>query len=1554
LNRKLAILLILSFTFVILPSHLVCAYPNTKNESIKGSLNLWGIAEEILYSGSNQESLNSSGRDPLFSFFNFKNGIIDTPLPGGSHLKVKGRKVIGIKHTQFNYLEPQAEEDKPTSTTEIEQELQIQARGRIGEKIFVNVDYDDTAPRTEQQKISLIYKGDEHEVIKEAAVGDITLALPKTHFTSYNKSLFGVRVKARWRDFYLIGIGSTTKGVSDVKTFTGKTTTQEEEISDTSYIRRTYFKVFFDQTYPPEDGFSYTPGSLEVWIDDQDGTNNISGQTVHMSVIGEQVDGITDSYEGYFDRQYSGQDYTVDALKGVLKFNKQIGENYVIALAYKDANGDRHPNDTDYYMIMKGADERYFKYRFWNYYYLGSQRISQDGFIFQIQDLSGNIIYDWESPENYPAYEVNVDFDFGIAQIFKPPTSSTTYYYPFFSEDELPTPSHRYTIYTKYSRSVDIYLLHPDIVPGSERVYVDGKLLKKDEDYTIDYASGYLSFLNPELISPDTKIRVEYEWMPLMGGQATLLGGRFEYRPNDDFSIGSTFLSQAAPSAGRIPSLGSSPAFHQVWEADLNFNIKPNLGSLWGGDFPVGVLFAGEISKSNVNPNSFGAAMLEDFSTSRLEDTLPLGKDSWRLGSIPSGVDPVQRDNLTISDEEVKGEEVNPSWSSDEITTLTLSYNFTPGPSWDSATCSLSNVGKNYTQMRYLEVWCKGITGDIEVYLDIGIVSEDADGDGTLDTEDENGDGILNPGEDTGIMIGDRLIGAGNGKLDTEDLDGDGILDTDENFSSYSLSDEYKKQVPDTGWCKYTVPLNTAANWDIVKGLVKHIRIWAKGSNFSGEIKFAKIGILGDRWQVDNIEIKDVSSYDDIYEGFPDPFDSPDFRGYYEKMFGNTKTSEGKWQKESFLRLTPTIGEEGYIQQTFISNKNFSNYRQVNFWVYVEGDGGREGELYLKFGSDVETNYYEYTLPLSSVSTERWIKVEVIYINDVYLNKVYEQKGQAQRYFIKGDFSKYFTLSAEYKKIEPPFSVIGASSTNQFSEFRKWGMSSSYFNFLPFSYSRSEEYTSTQTVEGTNLAPTEKDRVLKKSQNYRLGLKLSYWPTLSFKGSNTSSFYLSKEPEEITFEDTYDLSLNYSVPGDSPFLPTDISTSFQLKKTGKKIEGEPTSMDVTKKGSINLPFHPLPNLVLKTSYSQSETDYFEDEVEKAPKSRSKDLSLSSRFSIFNLTPRIELKGGHTEESFSSGEPGKRKVSTRFNASYALPLRPASFIKVPEVFSTVGWYLSFGVKKEGIYENTSTLLDFSSQFGLGRLDLLDGREKLWLEKRTFNLKQSWRPTSFLTTSLSYGKEEEDKIEYGTPYKVRGKAWPVAELKFDLNKTPFVDRFSQKFFPSSNLVFGYSEKTTIKENISTTKVFQPSLSWKGTFKKPENLSLVYSYNSTAKRERPFGSELSSEEFSSTHKLKLNWSGYIPWGARVPLLGQIINFKNRVNLSTNLTRELNYKEAVSSVVQENKEKWTLGMGISYKMSDNINMRLGLDLTWYQDKIKVGEDYFSYTGSARVEILF
>lgn len=76
------------------------------------------------------------------------------------------------------------------------------------------------------------------------------------------------------------------------------------------------------------------------------------------------------------------------------------------------------------------------------------------------------------------------------------------------------------------------YPLAPDgraaeIVPGSERVYLDGKLLVRgwDADYTIDYSTGELIFTNRNLIDQRSRIEAEFQFVTDDYERSTVIAG---------------------------------------------------------------------------------------------------------------------------------------------------------------------------------------------------------------------------------------------------------------------------------------------------------------------------------------------------------------------------------------------------------------------------------------------------------------------------------------------------------------------------------------------------------------------------------------------------------------------------------------------------------------------------------------------------------------------------------------------------------------------------------------------------------------------------------------------------------------------------------------------------------------------------------------------------------------------------------------------------------------------------------------------------------------------
>jgi len=64
-------------------------------------------------------------------------------------------------------------------------------------------------------------------------------------------------------------------------------------------------------------------------------------------------------------------------------------------------------------------------------------------------------------------------------------------------------------------------LSHKDIIPYSERLFVDGSLMQRNVHYFIDYTLGWIILGVPDLVDPDSRIRVEYQY------RESSAGGRF-------------------------------------------------------------------------------------------------------------------------------------------------------------------------------------------------------------------------------------------------------------------------------------------------------------------------------------------------------------------------------------------------------------------------------------------------------------------------------------------------------------------------------------------------------------------------------------------------------------------------------------------------------------------------------------------------------------------------------------------------------------------------------------------------------------------------------------------------------------------------------------------------------------------------------------------------------------------------------------------------------------------------------------------------------------------
>ncbi|HUO57649.1 MAG TPA: hypothetical protein VMV05_05680 [bacterium] len=212
-------------------------------------------------------------------------------------------------------------------------------------------------------------------------------------------------------------------------------------------------------------------------------------------------------------------------------------------------------------------------------------------------------------------------------------------------------PTSLYSIHLHYKTKLDFYNLDRiNIIRGSEAVYLDGRRLRRDQDYTFDYTSGFLDFQDKSILTPKSQVVVTYEYAPFGSfGQSNILGARAEYDLTDHFFLGSTFLYDSAQSPIDVPQLGATPNSLAILDADAKLDIsQEDLQSVTGiipglesWKPPLAIKLSGEVAESFFNPDTFnaegenGVAMVDNMEGIDSATDASTSSPSWLVSSAP-------------------------------------------------------------------------------------------------------------------------------------------------------------------------------------------------------------------------------------------------------------------------------------------------------------------------------------------------------------------------------------------------------------------------------------------------------------------------------------------------------------------------------------------------------------------------------------------------------------------------------------------------------------------------------------------------------------------------------------------------------------------------------------------------------------------------------------------------------------------------------------------------------------------------------------------------------
>ena len=958
----------------------------------------------------------------------------------GTSLSVTGRKVITLNYTGKKFLNEQTNNTRARSLSlfEITQQMQVRMQGKVGQKITVNVDYDDT--KQDKQDISVVYQGDPNEVVQSVSFGDIDLSLPATEFVSYNKQLFGIRADLKTNRLKFTFVGSRTKGLTKTRQFTGNTQFQGVDILDTNYLRRKYYDVTFGSTAR----LPIKSGTERVYLDQQT-LAQVDGVTI-KELTGKDMAVQSSSYTGRFQLLSPGIDYVMDYSKGLVTFNRTLNPQEVVIIDYQNAGGTflsqngspgsitadalagqifpaiiKTPNDISLSTAPSLSDLRVsHKCELKTYYSIGQSNIVRDNgsgnFILKVQDLNRTPVlvrgYNTDPADVNPVIKypdtIEVDFEQGIIHLKNPflaESSTSTIDEQIYSA----APNSKRIIRVEYSFRFKTFLLEPSIVLQSEVVRVDGKKLGRNEDYFIDYDSGFITFYYPERVGQDSKIEIVYEVSPFGGvGNQSLVGGRVSYDFGSHFSAGSTLLYQGGIKSNTVPNVTDLTNSMMVYEGDAQlkglslFGLKASLGA--------------EAAQSRLNPNLNDYALIDNMEGVKQEDSPSMDKNFWFITSNPPGSsgpsDPLA---LDWYNENIKSTDINPASTSDgSQQVLAVKYDF--GISNEvSIVYPLSTTGLDFSQKNVLELVVYGPSDGPEFNIHLGQVGEDADNSGgesftcasgivltrAPNSEDLNCDEQVSSSEDIGWLyapagLSAKRYGAGNGRLDSEDLNKNGRLDaqdftggsfgyvTGTKFIDNNDNAAHKNRVDftDAKWHTLYLPLAITSTDTFKWNAVKQVRITLhKGgaSGNSGVVKFARISAVGNTWTVQSstsagsmqaigVNNLDNPGYTPIHEA------GGDATAVFNNLYGSVSEQKQKNNSSSITEQTLALSYSGiysaewstgssvYVYRKFSTALDISQHEQVRFLVKNESVADSGASFYIKAGD--LNNYFKASVPL--------------------------------------------------------------------------------------------------------------------------------------------------------------------------------------------------------------------------------------------------------------------------------------------------------------------------------------------------------------------------------------------------------------------------------------------------------------------------------------------------------------------------------------------------------------------------------------------------------------
>ncbi|MGC8764992.1 MAG: hypothetical protein ACP5QT_03815 [Brevinematia bacterium] len=881
----------------------------------------------------------------------------------------------------------------------LDQKMRVNVVGKVGERVSVSIDHSSESP---ENIYEIGYKALETDkgILRELRAGNVELNIPQSsYFIKYegtSKDNYGLKNVLKFGDVENQTVLSLIKSKKGYKRFIGKRQLENIEIMDINYIKRKYVVLPDSQI---------DSGSLYLYIS--------TSEAVRAEKI---IDG------NYFIRLVEGRDFTANYNSGEIFLSNTIDRNSSLLVSYTHHGGSvfsTNSNDVlsqdGKYIYIWRSDFKFSRFFHYSYYQLPYKNFDPSyGFFI-------TVVYTYNKSQKADFQFSMGDFIFysdqGLIK-FKSSTPFPDLNGKIYTNASDPTSQDSvYTMQISYFREVSGYQLDFNVIEGSEKVYINGRLLSQSE-YRLVPSLGEIYFNNPNIINDSDVIDIYYEYKPFWSGsQKFSIANRIDYKPNNIINLGSTIAFNILQREAGASPVGMTPDSLLMGEIDGSLNFA----RLFGLPDPLNIILKGEYALSYYDPNTLNYAIVEDFENIGEYFSINKNESEWILSSPTTNIDNIRYENrgwllykdyridnwdgsstplhysVSLSPEKILdysfkpgpyntlGGHLSPAeYPNISQTSLVFDYDFRNGGEWVGAVQPVGNgpAGINLQDYNEISFWVKlqsDVNGDntyedtgnesVEFFIALGQFNEDSDGDGNFDYEinvtdpgyEFNNYGINN----VATRVGRGRKGGGDGKIQTEDLNKDGRLDTTERLvvipSKYVNTDVTNVIVEQGEWKKFTINLRslTEEQKNILNN-VTGLGIYIKKKNGNkGRVIVESIDFKKVSWQekrIDNVNIETSDAFRvNMVTTLQDPYYS--LKRFYTHYPANDKDQERLETFEKLHGYKSDSEANQYEEKALIIQYSLSNTTILT--NTANWTGGKSGLVYKRITRAYNLSLYK-------------------------------------------------------------------------------------------------------------------------------------------------------------------------------------------------------------------------------------------------------------------------------------------------------------------------------------------------------------------------------------------------------------------------------------------------------------------------------------------------------------------------------------------------------------------------------------------------------------------